>query len=315
MADEQALTATLEQSILENRRCLAALEVEQQQVIAKQRWAASQAKRCQSGIVWAETKQRYRHKLDQQGLRLVLLICGPFAAVLLPFSFMVAVLGDIPLGIVAGIGSGVASVLSYKLTLCGSDAQTNRRIYEYRELRSAALASAPERVAALEAVQVAILGIQTKLVPLEKQLAECRRQEDERRKENAFDTVATRLYNARWRELRGVDFETFIAQVFQNLGYAVEGTPVSGDQGVDLIVIAGELRIAVQVKGYYNSVSNSAIQEVVAGMRFHSCVATCVVTNSRFTKSALELAASNDCLCIEEANFEDFVFGRLVRNT
>ena len=141
--------------------------------------------------------------------------------------------------------------------------------------------------AAIETFQITIAGVQTVLGLMERELSESRRQEDERRKENAFETVASRLYNDRWRELRGVDFEIFIAQVFHNLGYAIEETPISGDKGVDLIRIAGELRIAVQVKGYSDSLSNSAIQEVIAGMRFHSCSTNCVVTNSRFTKSAL----------------------------
>lgn len=146
---------------------------------------------------------------------------------------------------------------------------------------------------------------------LEPELAIQRAQADEARPKNAFESLSKILYDERWRELRGIDFENYVARVFQHLGYQVEETPTTGDQGVDLIVILGNRRTDVQIKGYYHSVSNSAIQEVVGGMKFHRCSQTCVVTNSKFTKSAIELAVANSCRCVSDDNFQDFVYGRI----
>lgn len=70
-------------------------------------------------------------------------------------------------------------------------------------------------------------------------------------------------------------------------------------------------RIAIQAKGWSNPVSNSAVQEVVAGMRVYSCNACAVVTNSRFTASAKELAAHNQCKLIDETDFPRFVMGEI----
>jgi HJR/Mrr/RecB family endonuclease len=114
-----------------------------------------------------------------------------------------------------------------------------------------------------------------------------------------------------WRAMRDSEWEEYLADVFQALGAQVQRTGRSGDQGVDLIVEIGTKRIAVQAKGYYNSVSGSAVQEAVAGVAHYRCNASAVITNSRFTKGAIELAASNRCLLIGEAEIPDFVLGNL----
>ena len=94
-------------------------------------------------------------------------------------------------------------------------------------------------------------------------------------------------------------------------GYSVETTNVSGDQGVDLMVTRGVLRMAIQVKGYHNSVGNAAVQQAFAGMAWYECDACAVITNSRFTTGTIELAESSNCLLIHEVNFREFVMGRL----
>lgn len=112
-----------------------------------------------------------------------------------------------------------------------------------------------------------------------------------------------------WRDLRGIDFETYLAEVCTALGASVELTKTSGDQGVDLIATFGSRRVAIQAKGYSGSVGNSAVQEVVSGQRFYSCDACAVITNSRFTTSAVQLANANGCCLISEENFDKFVMG------
>jgi HJR/Mrr/RecB family endonuclease len=117
------------------------------------------------------------------------------------------------------------------------------------------------------------------------------------------------LFNRNWRAMRGGELERYLAEVFALLGYAVEAIGKSGDQGVDLIVAKNGTRIAVQVKGYYNSVNNAAIQQVHAGMIYYKCQRCAVITNSRFTRSAKALADSTGCTLIDESNFRHFVFG------
>jgi hypothetical protein len=116
-----------------------------------------------------------------------------------------------------------------------------------------------------------------------------------------------------WRSLRGIAFENFLADVFRVLGFHVEMTKASGDQGVDLIVTKGQgRRIAVQAKGYGKSVGNKAVQEALAGMRFYQCPECAVITNSKFTSGALALAVKlPECTVIDGACLSDLIRGNI----
>ena len=99
--------------------------------------------------------------------------------------------------------------------------------------------------------------------------------------------------------MSGIEFENFVYKLFIKMGYYAEKTPITGDQGVDLILYNDKgAKIAVQCKRNQNSIGNTAIQEVVAGAVFYNANSTMVVTNNYFTKSAIDLANScNTTLC------------------
>ena len=99
--------------------------------------------------------------------------------------------------------------------------------------------------------------------------------------------------------LSGPQFENHLAEAFRIHGYDVALTGQSGDQGVDLIVTAHGRRVAVQAKCYNGTVGNDAVQQAFAGMAFHGCQACAVVTNSRFTRSAKDLAAKIGCATVD----------------
>ncbi len=92
----------------------------------------------------------------------------------------------------------------------------------------------------------------------------------------------------------GYEFENFVADLFNKMGYATIITKASGDQGVDVIAEKNGIRIGIQAKCYSGKVPNSAIQQVVAGISYHNCKKGIVVTNSYFTESAKEIANSNN---------------------
>ena len=91
----------------------------------------------------------------------------------------------------------------------------------------------------------------------------------------------------------GVEFENYLKYIFEELGYEVETTKASGDQGADLIITKGEVRTAVQAKFYSSTVGNKAVQEVVASMKFYNATNAMVVTNNYYTSGARELAKAN----------------------
>ncbi len=101
--------------------------------------------------------------------------------------------------------------------------------------------------------------------------------------------------------MNGTEFEEFLDVVFTRMGYRVRHMGKSGDYGVDLVLekqyrnednkfSSRKLRIAVQAKRYRNNVGNKAVQEVYSGMAMYKCNAGWVVTNSGFTRAAIEQA-------------------------
>ena len=58
------------------------------------------------------------------------------------------------------------------------------------------------------------------------------------------------LARRNWKAMRGGDLEQFLEDVFLELQYSVDRKGGAGDQGVDLVLLKGGHRIAVQVKGY-----------------------------------------------------------------
>lgn len=97
----------------------------------------------------------------------------------------------------------------------------------------------------------------------------------------------------------GYEFEEYLRELFIRMGYDVEVTRRSNDQGGDLILKKdGEITV-VQAKYYSNTVGNKAIQEVVAAIPYYGANKGMVVTNNKFTNAAIKLAEVNDITLID----------------
>jgi hypothetical protein len=157
----------------------------------------------------------------------------------------------------------------------------------------------------------ALAGLEQDCQQLSDRLAKWTALLEERRIRESAEYRRRNLLNANWKALRSVEFERFLEQVFYELGYTVEMTKVTGDQGGDLIVSKGGYRIAVQVKGYFHSVSNSAVQEAHTAKDYYSCHGSAVITNSRFTSGARDLAGTVGCVLIGEEELPALIMGSI----
>ncbi|MEG6512438.1 restriction endonuclease [Desulforamulus ruminis] len=92
----------------------------------------------------------------------------------------------------------------------------------------------------------------------------------------------------------GTTFEYFMAELLRNMGYKSKVTKRSGDQGADVITYKLGIKSAFQCKISGDKINNSAVQEVAISLKAYQCHKGFVVTNSRLTKGALELAEFND---------------------
>lgn len=114
--------------------------------------------------------------------------------------------------------------------------------------------------------------------------------------------------------MNGKEFEQFVANLFNKMGYKTRVTQHSRDFGVDVIAEKDGIKIGIQAKCYTGSVSNSAVQEIAAGMKHYNCDKGVVVTNSAFSIAAIKLAKSNsiqlwDRKILEEKILEAFQDG------
>ncbi|MDR3492324.1 MAG: restriction endonuclease [Gammaproteobacteria bacterium] len=78
----------------------------------------------------------------------------------------------------------------------------------------------------------------------------------------------------------GYEFEDFLVVLFTTLGYDVQTTKRSGDQGADLFAEKFGKKIVIQAKNYSDNVGNAAVQQVLAAKTFYNCDESMVVTNS-----------------------------------
>lgn len=108
-------------------------------------------------------------------------------------------------------------------------------------------------------------------------------------------------------QLDGYRFEGLLKVLFEKMGYIVVNTPLSGDQGADLILSRFNEKIVVQAKRYNEKVANKAVQEVVGSIAYYKANKGIVVTNSEFTESAIELGNSNHIELIDRFKLQKLI--------
>lgn len=91
-------------------------------------------------------------------------------------------------------------------------------------------------------------------------------------------------------QMSGQQFEWFVADVFEALGYNVKPMGASGDQGVDVLLESEDETIAIQCKNYSKPVGNKPVQEIFSGSAYYGATEAWVVAPQGFTKGGFELA-------------------------
>jgi len=104
---------------------------------------------------------------------------------------------------------------------------------------------------------------------------------------------------------KGIRFEKYCMKILKQQGWVVKETPNTGDQGVDLIASIDDLRICIQCKNHEKAIGNKAVQQISAGKLFWKGTHAILVSKSGFTKSAKDLAKSNNVRLINEYQLKD----------
>lgn len=91
-------------------------------------------------------------------------------------------------------------------------------------------------------------------------------------------------------KMDGYTFEVYCAQLLEKKGFHnVSVTQSSGDYGIDIIAYDDKnVKYGIQCKRYSGNVGWHAIEEAKAGAEYYDCNVAVVMTNSFFTKQAIE---------------------------
>lgn len=107
--------------------------------------------------------------------------------------------------------------------------------------------------------------------------------------------------------MKGHEFEKLVGELFHRMGYVVQYTKGSGDQGSDLIIEKFGKKKTIQCKRSGQKISNKAVQETVSAIKHYKADSGMVVTNNFFHKSALDLAKSNYIELIDRTALEKWL--------
>lgn len=104
------------------------------------------------------------------------------------------------------------------------------------------------------------------------------------------------------------EYEYFCADILVGQGFDARVTKQSGDQGADIIVYnENNPFIVIQCKLYSSPIGNKAVQEISSAKYHYGARIAIVVSNHSYTKSAIELANTNDVLLIHHDDLRDFM--------
>ena len=109
----------------------------------------------------------------------------------------------------------------------------------------------------------------------ERQRAEAKRRQQRRREQY-------------WMSLGGIEFERELASLSRAMGYRVESTPVSGDQGIDLILRRGGKTTVVQCKAHKSPAGPSVARELFGSMVHYGADDAILACTGGFTKGVEE---------------------------
>ncbi|MBQ9791773.1 MAG: restriction endonuclease [Clostridia bacterium] len=108
--------------------------------------------------------------------------------------------------------------------------------------------------------------------------------------------------------ISGYEFEKYLECLFKSMGLKTTTTKKAHDYGADLITTYKKEVMVVQAKLYYcKHVGLSAIQEAKTSLDYYKADKAIVITNSYFTKSAINLAKSTGVALIDREKLNTLI--------
>ena len=105
----------------------------------------------------------------------------------------------------------------------------------------------------------------------------------------------------------GREFEIFMVDLFEKLGYSTTVTNRSKDHGCDMMLQQGEYRIAVQAKRSESELNFTSVQRALDSLKKYHAQLAIVVTNNKFISSAKQLAKIKNVALIDRKKLLDLI--------
>ncbi|VVB60528.1 Restriction endonuclease [uncultured archaeon] len=99
------------------------------------------------------------------------------------------------------------------------------------------------------------------------------------------------------KQMTGSQFEAFLQWFFEQQGYETTRMKKSHDKGGDLLIRKLGETLIIQAKRRTQNIGIPAIQEVYAASGYYQATRALVITTSRFTQPALDLASKLGVEC------------------
>ncbi len=116
--------------------------------------------------------------------------------------------------------------------------------------------------------------------------------------------------------LTGYQFEDLISLVCKSQGYVTRNTPKSKDGGADIIIEKWKQKSVIQTKMYYNhTVGNRAVQEAHTAKDFFDAQNAIVITNSKFSLPAQQMANKLNVILIDGNMLKQLLKKQLLLDT
>ena len=93
-----------------------------------------------------------------------------------------------------------------------------------------------------------------------------------------------------WMSLSGIRFERELATLYGQLGFYVQSTPRSGDQGIDLVLRKHGKTTVVQCKGHKTPIGPAAVRELFGAMKASNAHSAILACTGGFTRGVEEFA-------------------------
>ena len=93
-----------------------------------------------------------------------------------------------------------------------------------------------------------------------------------------------------WMSLDGLEFEQELGEVFKRLGYTVQSTPRTGDQGIDIILRKDGKTTIVQCKSHQSPVGPAVARELYGSMRATKADGAILACTGGFTRGVKQFA-------------------------